>query len=91
MPTVRIPSPLRRLTGGRAEVEVAGEDVRGVLVDLEARHPGIGERLLDAHGELRRFVNVYVQDEEVRSRAGLDTPVAADDVVSVVPAVAGGA
>ncbi|MBS3940588.1 MAG: MoaD/ThiS family protein [Actinobacteria bacterium] len=90
MPTVRIPSPLRRLTGGRAEVEVAGEDVRSVLVALEAQHPGVGERLLDAHGELRRFVNVYVQDEEVRSRAGLDTPVTAADVVSVVPAVAGG-
>lgn len=90
MPTVRIPTPLRHLTGGRPEVEVVGSDVRSVIAALEALHPGVGERLLDVDGGLHRYVNVFVGDEEIRTRAGLDTPVAPDDMVSVVPAVAGG-
>lgn len=89
MPTVRVPSPLRRLTGGRAEVEVVGDDVRGVLADLEARYPGIAERLLDGDGHLRGFVHLFVDDDDVGSR--LDTPVPSEAIVSVVPAVAGGA
>lgn len=90
MPTVRIPTPLRPVTDGRSEVEVEGADLRTVIAALEAAHPGIGARLLDEAGELRRFVNVFVRDEDVRFLAGLDTPVGATDTVSIVPAVAGG-
>jgi molybdopterin synthase sulfur carrier subunit len=90
MPTVRIPTPLRKLTDGQAEVTVDGEDVRTVVRELDAAHPGIGDRLLDDDGELRRFVNVFVRDEDVRFQQGLDTPVGDGDVVSIVPAVAGG-
>ena len=91
MPTVRIPTPLRKLTDGNAQVEVAGDDLRTVVDNLQAAHPGIGERLLDGDGQLRRFVNVFVRDEDVRFQDGLDTKVADDDTVSIVPAVAGGA
>ncbi len=90
MPTVRIPTPLRRMTDGEGVVEVGGGDLRGVLAELEAAHPGIAERILDERGELRRFVNVFVRDEDVRSLQGLDTPVGDGDTVSIVPAVAGG-
>lgn len=90
MPIVRIPTPLRRVTDGRARVVVGGDDVRTVVSQLEESHPGIAERLLDGEGELRRFVNLFVADEDVRHLDGLDTAVAADDVVSIIPAVAGG-
>lgn len=90
VPTVRIPSPLRKLTDGQAQVEVEGDDVRSAIHSLEVKHPGIGDRLLDEDGELRRFVNVFVRDEDVRFQDGLDTAVGDDDVVSVIPAVAGG-
>ncbi len=91
MPNVRIPSPLRKVTGGRAEVVVDGADVRAVILHLDAEHPGFAERVLDEAGELRRFVHVFVQDEDVQFGEGLDTPVARDDVLTIVPAVAGGA
>jgi sulfur-carrier protein len=91
MPNVRIPTPLRKLTDGQSEVQVEGEDLRTVVANLEAAHPGIGDRLLDDSGQLRRFVNVFVRDEDVRFQDGLDTKVAAFDTVSIVPAVAGGA
>jgi sulfur-carrier protein len=91
VPKVRIPTPLRKLTDGQAEVLVEGEDLRTVVANLEAGHPGMGERLLDETGQLRRFVNVFVRDEDVRFLQGLDTPVAHGDTVSIVPAVAGGA
>jgi sulfur-carrier protein len=91
MPNVRIPTPLRKLTDGQSEVQVEGEDLRTVVANLEAAHPGIGDRLLDDSGQLRRFVNVFVRDEDVRFQDGLDTKVAASDTVSIVPAVAGGA
>jgi molybdopterin synthase sulfur carrier subunit len=91
VPTVRIPTPLRKLTDGEATVEVAGDDLRTVVQNLDAEHPGIGERLLDDAGELRRFVNVFVRDEDVRFQQGLDTEIADGDTVSIVPAVAGGA
>ena len=90
MPTVRIPTPLRKITDGQAEVTVDGADLRAVVAALEAAHPGIGERLLDESGELRRFVNVFVRDEDVRFQQGLDTSIGDEDVVSIVPAVAGG-
>jgi sulfur-carrier protein len=90
VPTVRIPTPLRKLTDGNATVEVEGGDVRAVVANLDAAHPGIGERLLDDTGELRRFVNVFVRDEDVRFQDGLETELAPSDTVSIVPAVAGG-
>lgn len=88
--TVRIPSPLRKHTGGAAQVQVGATDVRGVISELEDAHPGLAERILDEDGELRRFVNVFVRDEDVRYQDGLDTNVSDGDVVSIVPAVAGG-
>ena len=88
--TVRVPSPLRQLTGGAAHVEVDAVDVRGVVAGLERQYPGFGERLLDDNGDLRRFVNVFVRDEDVRFLGGMDAPVADGETVSIVPAVAGG-
>ena len=88
--TVRIPTQLRSLTGGDGEIELEGATVREVFAALEARYPGIGERLLDEEGGLRRFVNVFVADEDVRFLDGLDTKIADGETVSVVPAVAGG-
>lgn len=90
MPKVRIPTPLRKLTDGQGEVVAEAGDLRGVIEDLERQHPGIGERLLDESGELRRFVNVFVREEDVRFLDGLDTEVGEGDTVSIVPAVAGG-
>ena len=90
MPKVRIPTPLRNLTDGTAVVVVEGDDVRTIVTNLDAAHPGLGARLLDDSGQLRRFVNVFVRDEDVRFQQGLDTPVDDSDTVSIVPAVAGG-
>jgi molybdopterin synthase sulfur carrier subunit len=88
--TVRIPTQLRELSGGAAEVSADGATVADVLKDLEARHPGFAERLFDEQGELRRFVNVFVADEDIRFLDGVDTDVADGSTVSIVPAVAGG-
>jgi molybdopterin synthase sulfur carrier subunit len=88
---VRIPTPLRGLTGGAAEVQVDGASVAEAISQLEARYPGIAQRLKDENGELRRFVNLYVNGEDVRFLQGLDTHLKAGDEVSIVPAVAGGA
>ena len=88
--TVRVPTQLRTLTGGAGEVSVEGGTVGDVLKELDAAHPGFAERLFDEQGQLRRFVNVFVADEDVRFLQGLDTLVAAGQTVSIVPAVAGG-
>lgn len=88
--TVRIPTPLRTVTGGSTTVEVSGATIGEVLKALDAAHPGIGERVLDDAGQVRRFVNVFVNDEDIRFAAGLDTPVPDGAVVSIIPAVAGG-
>ena len=90
MPTVRIPAPLRHLTDGRAELTVSGADLRELVTDLELAHPGIAERLIDGDGRLRPFVHVFVGDQDVRSLAGLQTSLDEQDVVTIVPAVAGG-
>jgi MoaD family protein len=87
--TVRIPTPLRTLTGGADEVKASGATVGEVIEDLEKKHPGIRERLLDAKG-IRRFVNVYVGEEDVRFLDGLKTALKAGDEISIVPAIAGG-
>jgi MoaD family protein len=87
---VRIPSQLRTLTGGNSEVAVSGATVGEVLKELDSAHPGLQDRLFDEAGKLRRFVNVFVAEEDVRFLQGLDTPVAEGATVSIVPAVAGG-
>jgi len=87
---VRIPTPLRTLTGGADEVTASGKTVGEVVEDLERRHPGIRERLLDEKGAVRRFVNIYVGEEDVRFLDGLRTTLKAGDQISIVPAIAGG-
>lgn len=86
---VRIPTILRPYTGGDKVVSGDGADLRALISDLDSRFPGIGERLIDEQG-LRRFVNVYLNDEDVRFLGGLDTVVADGDSVTILPAVAGG-
>ncbi len=88
--TVRIPTPLRGVTGGNGTVEVEGSTVGEVVQALDSAHPGIGERLIDEGGKVRRFVNVFVDDEDVRFAQGLETPVKEGATVSIIPAVAGG-
>ena len=88
--TVRIPTQLRTLTGGAGEVAVEGASVGEILKALDAAHAGFADRLFDGDGNLRRFVNVFLADEDVRFLDGLDTPVADGQTLSVVPAVAGG-
>jgi len=88
--TVRIPTPLRKLTAGADEVAVEGASVGEVIDNLEAAHNGLKARLCDDAGEIRRFVNVYVNDEDVRFLQGRATTVKDGDEVSIVPAIAGG-
>jgi sulfur-carrier protein len=88
---VRIPTILRSYTGGAAEVTASEGTLREVLAALDAAYPGLGGRILDDGGKLRRFINVYVGEEDVRFAQGLDTPVSEGARVSVIPAVAGGA
>jgi len=87
--TVRIPTPLRTLTQGKDEVEAAGKNVRDVIEDLEKNYPGLKERLLDDKG-VRRFVNIYQNEEDIRFLDSLDTQVKDGDSISIVPAIAGG-
>jgi len=89
--SVRIPTPLRSATGGVAEVAVDAVTVRELVEDLERQHPGIRARICEETGEIRRFVNVFVGDEDIRFLSGLDTPLADGVQVSIIPAVAGGA
>jgi sulfur-carrier protein len=88
--SVRIPTTLRTLTGGKSEVATEGASVRDVLTSLDGAHPGLADRLLDDEGNLRRYVNVFVADDDIRFLAGLDTPVPDGETVSIIPAVAGG-
>ena len=88
--TVRIPTQLRELSGGAAELSAEGATVADVLKALEAAHPGFAERLFDDQGELRRFVNVFVADEDIRFLDGVNTETPEGTTVSIVPAVAGG-
>jgi len=87
---VRIPTPLRKLTDGRGEVEGAGKTIGELLDDLEARYPGIKERLCDESGNIRRFVNIYINEEDIRFMQGKDTALSDGDEVSIIPAIAGG-
>ena len=90
MPKVRIPTPLRKFTGGAEEVAVQGANVGALVEELERQHPGIRERLCDANGKVRRFVNIYVNGDDVRFLDNLNTALKPGDEVSIVPAVAGG-
>lgn len=87
--TVRIPTPLRNLTGGDETVSVSGANVRAVIEAMESKHPGMRERLLDEKG-VRRHVNLYLGDEDIRFLEGLDTALKDGDEISIVPAIAGG-
>ncbi|MBI2822756.1 MAG: MoaD/ThiS family protein [Acidobacteria bacterium] len=87
---VRIPTPLRRVTNGVAEVQAKGSDVAGLIEDLERQFPGLRERLLEDGGEVRRFINIYVNEEDIRFLEGAKTPLKDGDEVSIVPAIAGG-
>ncbi len=86
---VRIPTPLRSLTGGADEVTATGATLGDVIADLERKHPGIRERLVDDKG-IRRFINIYVGEEDVRFLEGLATQLKSGDQISIVPAIAGG-
>ena len=88
--TVRIPTPLRRLTNGQDKVSVDGATLGDIVASLEAQFPGIKERLCDESGEIRNFVNVYVNGEDVRFLEGLNSQTKSGDEISIVPAVAGG-
>lgn len=87
--TVRIPTPLRTLTGGAESVVASGPTVRDLIDDLEAKHPGMKDRLMDEKG-VRRFVNLYLGDEDIRFLDGLETEVRDGEELSIVPAIAGG-
>lgn len=87
---IRIPTPLRTLTQGKDEVEVEGDTVRQALEQLEGQASGIRARICDDAGELRRFVNIFLNDEDIRHMEGLDSPIKSGDVLSIVPAIAGG-
>ena len=89
--TVRIPTPLQRLTQGQGEVSCEGKTVMELLADLERRYPGVKERLCDGEGKLRRFVNIFVNEEDIRFLQGDQTALKDGDDVSIIPAIAGGA
>ena len=88
---VRVPTPLRPMTGGKSEVEIEGQTVGQLIENLGAAHPGLKERLYDEKGEVRRFINIYVNEEDIRFLTGTDTPLKDGDEVSIIPAIAGGA
>jgi molybdopterin synthase sulfur carrier subunit len=88
--TLKIPTPLRKMTNGVSDVQVAGANLSECIGDLEGQFPGIKERLINDAGELHRFVNIYVNGEDIRFLEGLKTSIKENDEVSIVPAVAGG-
>ena len=90
MAIVRIPTPLRKLTGGAEEVQAPGKSVGELIGELEKKYPGIKERICDESGSVRRFVNIFVKDEDIRFLQNLETPLGDKDEVSIVPAIAGG-
>ena len=91
MATVLVPTPLRRLTNNQSKVTVEANDIQGVIEALDDAYPGIAEKLLDGSGEVKRFINIFVNESEIRTLQGRATTVDADAKVSIVPAMAGGA
>jgi molybdopterin synthase sulfur carrier subunit len=90
MATIRIPAPLRKLTDNQEEVPATGSSLRDILKELNRTYPGFAERIVDEQGEIRRFVNIFLNDEDVRFLQEKETPVKDSDVISIVPAIAGG-
>ncbi|MCG3207986.1 MAG: Sulfur carrier protein CysO [Anaerolineae bacterium] len=90
MTTIRIPSPLRRYTNSQSKVQVNGATIQQLIDNLEAEFPGVKSRLCEDNGQIKRYVNVFVNGEEIRTLQGADTPVADKDEVSIIPAMAGG-
>ncbi len=90
MATVRIPAPLRKYTDGKEEVPAAGSTIGDLIDDLEANYPGIKSRLCDEDGAVRKFVNIYANEDDIRHLQDLKTPVKDSDEVSIIPAIAGG-
>ncbi len=90
MATIRIPTPLRKLTNNEELVEVNASSVGAAIIELQSRYPGIKERLVDDTGAIRRFVNVYVNEEDIRFLQNQETPLKNADEVSIIPAIAGG-
>ena len=90
MAKVRIPTPLRKLTNDEELIEVNASNVAGAIVELQTRYPGIKERLVDETGAIRRFVNVYVNEEDIRFLQNQETPLKNTDEISIIPAIAGG-
>ena len=88
--TVRIPTPLRKLTSDQPEVEADGATIESIIEDLESNYAGIKERICDEGGNVRRFVNIYLNDEDIRFLDGISTEVNDGDEVSIIPAIAGG-
>ena len=90
MATVRIPSPLRRYTNGQSKADTNGANVTQIIDNLEAQFPGVKSRLCDESGQIKRYVNIFVNDKEIRTLQGANTEVVDSDEVSIVPAMAGG-
>lgn len=90
MATVLVPTPLRRLTGGNAKVTAAGDNIGVVIHTIDQQYPGVAGKVLDDDGNVKRFINIFVNDDEIRTLQGLATPVKESDRISIVPAMAGG-
>ena len=90
MTTIKIPSPLRAYTGGQAEIGVKGDTVGAALADLTRQHPDLKQHLYDENGQLRNFVNVFLGEEDIRYRDGLDTDLSSSDNLRIIPSIAGG-
>lgn len=88
---VRIPTPLRKLTNGSDEVTAAGSNIAEIIEDLEKNYPGLKERICEGDGKLRRFVNIYLNDEDIRFKENMETVLKENDELSIIPAIAGGA
>lgn len=90
MPSVRIPTPLRKLSGDRDEVSIDAGNISEMIEKLEQECPGMKERICDENGEVRRFINLYVNNEDIRFLKGKETELKDSDTVSIIPAIAGG-
>lgn len=88
--TVRIPTPLRKLTGNQSVIEIDGDTVESLIGNMEASYPGIKDRICDESGKVRRFINIYINEEDIRFLDGTGTTVKTGDRISIVPAIAGG-